>query len=58
MALFIARIIFSGRYGGLARINFGYCIIAAGKMTSTIQEIHIVLARALYESVPRALFGE
>jgi len=52
----IPSIIFTGHDGGLAKEKADYCIIAAGSMTSTIQELHIVLAHSLCESVERAIF--
>ena len=52
----IPTIIFTGRSGGEARGNADFCIIAHGEMTSTIQEIHIVLARTLCECVEQAIF--
>lgn len=52
----IPTIIFAGRDGGMAKEKCDYCIVAPGDMTSTIQEIHIVLAHALCESVEQALF--
>jgi len=53
----IPTIVFSGRDGGLAKQKCDYCIVASGEMTSTIQEIHIVLAHTLCESVEKAIFG-
>lgn len=53
----IPSIVFTGHDGGLAKEIADYCIIAPGKMTSTIQEIHIVLAHTLCESVELAIFG-
>ena len=52
----IKSILFTGRDGGLARVMADYTIIAPGKMTSTIQELHILLAHTLCESVESALF--
>lgn len=52
----IATIIFSGRDGGAAKVLADYCIIAAGPATSTIQELHIVLAHSVCECVELALF--
>ena len=54
----IPSIVFSGREGGAAKAKADYCIIAPGDMTSTIQEIHILLAHTLCESVEQAIFGE
>lgn len=52
----IPTIIFTGRDGGVAEQKCDYCIVAPGEMTSTIQEIHIVLAHTLCESVEQAIF--
>jgi D-sedoheptulose 7-phosphate isomerase len=47
----IPTIVFSGRDGGEARKMSDYCIVAPGEITSTIQELHIVLAHSLCECV-------
>jgi D-sedoheptulose 7-phosphate isomerase len=52
----IKTIVFTGRDGGQTPQLTDYCIIAPGKMTSTIQELHILLAHTLCESVESALF--
>jgi D-sedoheptulose 7-phosphate isomerase len=52
----IKTIVFTGRDGGQTQQIADYCIIAPGKMTSTIQELHILLAHTLCESVESALF--
>lgn len=52
----IPTIVFTGRDGGVAKAKADYCVIAPGKMTSTIQEIHIVLAHSLCECVERTIF--
>jgi D-sedoheptulose 7-phosphate isomerase len=52
----IASIVFCGRDGGSARMLADHCVIAPGAATSTIQELHIVLAHSLCECVERALF--
>lgn len=52
----IKSIVFSGRDGGQARAIADYCIIVPGVLTSTIQELHILLAHTLCESVEAALF--
>lgn len=52
----IKTIVFTGRDGGQTQQLADYCIIAPGKMTSTIQELHILLAHTLCESVESALF--
>ena len=52
----IPTIVFTGRDGGTAKVKADYCIVAPGEMTSTIQEIHIVLAHSLCECVELAIF--
>ena len=52
----IPSVVFTGRDGGVARAKADYCIVTPGDMTSTIQEIHIVLAHTLCECVERAIF--
>ena len=54
----IPSIVFCGRDGGQAKMMADYAIVAPGIATSTIQEIHIVLAHTLCECVEVALFGE
>lgn len=53
----IPTILFTGHDGGPARDLADYCVIAPGKTTATIQEVHIVLAHSLCECVERAMFG-
>ena len=53
----IPSIVFAGRDGGVAKNKSDFCIIAPGDMTSTIQEIQIVLAHTLCECVERQIFG-
>jgi D-sedoheptulose 7-phosphate isomerase len=53
----IPSIVFAGRDGGVAKNMSDFCIVAPGDMTSTIQEIHIVLAHTLCECVERQIFG-
>ena len=53
----ILSIVFTGRGGGQAKGLATHCITAVGEATSTIQEVHIVLAHSLCECVERALFG-
>lgn len=53
----IPSIVFTGRDGGVAKNKSNFCIVAPGDMTSTIQEIHIVLAHTLCECVERQIFG-
>ena len=54
----VTSIAFCGRNGGPALALADYCIIVPGTATSTIQELHIVLAHTLCECVERAIFGE
>lgn len=53
----IPSIIFTGRDGGSAKDLADFSVIAPGSATSTIQELHIVLAHTLCESVENAIFG-
>jgi D-sedoheptulose 7-phosphate isomerase len=53
----VASIVFCGRDGGAAKALADYCLIAPGDATSTIQEVQIVLAHSLCESVEKAIFG-
>jgi D-sedoheptulose 7-phosphate isomerase len=53
----ISSIVFCGRDGGPARMLADHCVIATGSATSTIQELHIVLAHSLCECVEGALFA-
>lgn len=53
----VKTIVFSGRDGGAVAKKADFVIIAPGQMTSTIQELHIVLAHSLCECVEAALFG-
>jgi len=52
----IPTIVFTGRDGGPASEQADYCIIAPGTATSTIQEVHIVLAHTLCEYVEQIIF--
>ena len=54
----VPSIVFCGRDGGRAKALADYSIIAPGIATSTIQELHIVLAHTLCECVEAAMFGE
>lgn len=54
----VPSIFFGGRDGGKAKMLADYAIIVPGIATSTIQELHIVLAHTLCECVEAALFGE
>ena len=50
-------IVFCGKEGGKALALADYCIIATGQQTSTIQELHIVLAHTLCECVEKEIFN-
>lgn len=52
----IKTIIFTGHDGGAVKNLADYTVIASGKKTSTIQEIHIVLAHTLCECVESSIF--
>lgn len=54
----VPSIVFCGGDGGQAKALADYPIIAPGLATSTIQELHIVLAHTLCECVEVAMFGE
>jgi D-sedoheptulose 7-phosphate isomerase len=54
----IPSIVFCGHDGGPAKHIANYAIVAPGLATSTIQELHIVLAHTLCECVEVAMFGE
>ena len=54
----IPSIVFAGRNGGQAKALASFCVAVPGEMTSTIQELHIVLAHTLCECVEVAMFGE
>ena len=54
----IPSIVFCGHDGGPAKHIANYAIVAPGVATSTIQELHIVLAHTLCECVEVAMFGE
>lgn len=49
--------VFYGRDGGSVKAAADYCIVASGVATSTIQEVHTVLAHTLCECVESALNG-
>lgn len=57
-AMGVPSIVFTGRDGGPALTLADYAIVATGEATSTIQELHIVLAHTLCECVEAAIFGE
>ena len=51
----IPTIVFSGNEGGLVKKKANYCVVAPGNKTSTIQEVHIVLAHTLCECIERKI---
>lgn len=52
----VTSIVFAGKDGGKVKPLADYCIIASGEKTSTVQELHIVLAHTLCECVEAELF--
>lgn len=56
-AMGIPSLVFCGREGGVVKGLADYCVIAPGHATSTIQELHIILAHTLCECVEAALFS-
>jgi D-sedoheptulose 7-phosphate isomerase len=56
-AMGVPSIVFTGKDGGKVKSLADHCIIAPGLATSTIQEIHILLAHTLCECVESAIFG-
>lgn len=54
----IPSIVFCGRDGGYAKSLADYCIVAPGEQTSTIQELHIILAHTLCGCVETALLKQ
>lgn len=55
-AMGVQSIIFTGKDGGKVKALTDYCIIASGKETATIQELHIVLGHTLCGCVEAELF--
>lgn len=53
----IKTIVLTGHDGGTVKDLADFTIVASGLKTSTIQEIHIVLAHTLCESVENSLFN-
>jgi D-sedoheptulose 7-phosphate isomerase len=53
----IVSILFTGRDGGEAAALADHCIIAGGRETGTIQELHIVFAHALCACLEQELFS-
>ena len=56
-ALNVKSIVFTGHDGGKVKDVADFCIVAKGLATSTIQELHIVLAHTLCECVEAEMFG-
>lgn len=56
-AMNIPSIVFSGRDGGKAKNLADHYVIAFGDATSSIQELHILLAHTLCECVESAIFN-
>ena len=54
----LPSVVLTGRSGGSARRLADHCIAVPGQATSTIQELHIVLAHTLCECVEAAMFGD
>jgi D-sedoheptulose 7-phosphate isomerase len=54
----VPSIVFCGRDGGKAKVMADHAIVVPGIETSTIQELHIILAHTLCESVEIAMFGQ
>ncbi len=54
----IPTVVFSGGNGGHARDRADFCVVAPGDLTSSIQELHIVLAHTLCEYVETSILGE
>lgn len=52
----VPSIVFCGHDGGRAKAMADYAIVVPGIATSTIQELHIVLAHTLCECVEAAIF--
>jgi D-sedoheptulose 7-phosphate isomerase len=52
----VLSIVFSGRGGGRAAVLADHCVVAPGAMTSTVQELHIVLAHTLCECIESTIF--
>ena len=53
----VPSIVFCGHDGGAAAAAADHVIVVPGVATSTIQELHIVLAHTLCECVEAAIFG-
>jgi D-sedoheptulose 7-phosphate isomerase len=53
----LPSVVLAGRSGGSARALADHCIAVPGSATSTIQELHIVVAHTLCECVEAAMFG-
>lgn len=57
-AMGVPSIVFCGHDGGKAISMADHCVVAPGVATSTIQELHIVLAHTFCECVEAPMFGE
>lgn len=55
-AMGIPTIVFTGRDGGVVKDCADFCIRVPGERTSTIQELHIVLAHTLCECIENEIF--
>jgi len=53
----IASVLLAGHDGGAAAPLADYALVVPGTQTSTIQELHIVLAHSLCEAVETAMFS-
>ena len=53
----IPTIVITGSNGKILKKRADYCIAVPGEMTSTIQEVHIVIAHSICECVERAIFN-
>lgn len=51
----VKSILFTGKNGGAAKEVADFCVLAPGEDTALIQEIHIVLAHSLCESVESSI---
>jgi D-sedoheptulose 7-phosphate isomerase len=56
-SLSIPSIVFTGHDGGKVKQMADYCILATGKETAIIQELHIVLAHSLCHCVEAEIFN-
>ena len=54
----IPTVVFSGSDGRQALYRVDFYVIAIGHVTSSVQELHIVLAHMLCEYAEKSMFGE